>query len=408
MVRIFSYDELPNADLIVDAIYEGKSGGLLSSEALSHLLPGVGNRGGFRASGRGDKNKNFVALFTSGEDKDWPDLLYTNTGRFIYYGDNKKPGHELHVTNLGGNRILRHVFGLLHESPPQRHLIPPFLIFKQYRTNLSAHSLQYKGLGVPGSAGLPATEDLIAIWKTSDGQRFQNYRATFTILDVPTVSRQWLDDLRAGNRNSCHEPNAWREWIETGRYKALIAENTTVIRTQDKQMPDTATRSDILEAVWNYFKDASHAFESFAAWLFGIYDQRVVVDELTRSSVDGGRDAVGRYLLGLNDDPVYVEFSLEAKCYRPPLNGQTGNRVGVKEVSRLISRIRHRQFGVLVTTSTIGSQAYGEVRRDRHPIIFICGKDIADILTTKGFNTAPLVKDMLAKEFPRPQDVSDS
>jgi hypothetical protein len=46
-------------------------------------------------------------------------------------------------------------------------------------------------------------------------------------------------------------------------------------------------------------------------------DQRVIIDEITRASVDGGRDAVGRYLLGLSDDPVYAEFSLEAKCYRP-------------------------------------------------------------------------------------------
>jgi hypothetical protein len=36
---------------------------------------------------------------------------------------------------------------------------------------------------------------------------------------------------------------------------------------------------------------------------------------------DVGRDAIGRYLLGLMDDPVYAEFSLEAKCYQPGLDG---------------------------------------------------------------------------------------
>jgi hypothetical protein len=101
----------------------------------------------------------------------------------------------------------------------------------------------------------------------------------------------------------------------------------------------------------------------------------------------------------LSDDPVYAEFSLEAKCYRPPLNDKAANTVGVKEVSRLISRIRHRQFGVLVTTSVVARQAYEEVREDRHPIIFLSGKDIADILTTNGFNTPALVKDMLEAEF---------
>ena len=91
---------------------------------------------------------------------------------------------------------------------------------------------------------------------------------------------------------------------------------------------------------------------------------------------------------------------LEAKCYRPPSNGRRANSVGVKDVSRLISRIRHRQFGVLVTTSVVARQAYEEVREDRHPIIFICGKDIADILTVRGLNTPTLVKEMLKNEFP--------
>ena len=71
----------------------------------------------------------------------------------------------------------------------------------------------------------------------------------------------------------------------------------------------------------------------------------------------------------------------------------------MREVSRLISRIRHRQFGVLVTTSVIGRQAYEEVREDRHPIIFISGKDITEILTKSGFNTPELVKNLLNTEF---------
>ena len=43
-----------------------------------------------------------------------------------------------------------------------------------------------------------------------------------------------------------------------------------------------------------------------------------VTSDSVAASVDGGRDAVGRYLLGLSDDPVYAEFSLEAKCCRRP------------------------------------------------------------------------------------------
>ena len=398
MVRVFPYKMLSDADLIVDAVYEGGPKGHLAGEPISRLLPGVANLGGFRASGPGD-DKRFVVLFSSGEDKDWPDHLDSNSGRFLYFGDNKRPGNELHLTHLRGNRLLRHVFDLLHGNPPQRSRIPPFLVFRKYRTSASTQSVQYRGLAVPGSSGLPATEDLIAVWKTSEGQRFQNYRAVFTILDVPQTSRTWIDDLRTGKADSLHAPNAWREWVETGRYRALTAESTTVTRRQKEQLPDTEAKVAILETVWEHFRDSPHAFEAFAAKLFEMHDRNVIIDAITRAIGDGGRDAVGRYRLGFSEDPVYVEFSLEAKCYRPPSTGQQASSVGVKDVSRLISRIRNRQFGVLVTTSFVARQAYEEVRQDRHPIVFICGKDIVDILTTTGFNTPALVEELLGREF---------
>ena len=355
-------------------------------------------RGAFEHRARGD-DKKFVALFTSGEDKDWPDDLDPNTGRFVYYGDNKTPGHELHTTQRRGNRILRRVFDVLHESAPRRSKIPPFLVFSRYATPSSGRSVQYRGLAVPGFTGLPSTEDLVAVWKTSEGQRFQNYRAVFTILDVPQVSRAWIDDLKTGSIASLHVPDAWRDWVETGRYRALTATNTTDVRSREAQLPDAVTKANILEAVWQHFQDAPRDFEAFAAWLFKMHDQNAIVDEITRATRDGGRDAIGRYRLGLRDDPVYVDFSLEAKCYRPPLNGQRGNSVGVRDVARLISRIRHRQFGVLVTTSIVGKQAYEEVRRDRHPIVFVCARDIVNILTTAGLNTVEVVREKLENEF---------
>ena len=399
MMQTIPYGKLPTADLIVDAVYEGEPGGSISGEALSTLLPSIPNLGGFRVSGR-EQDKKFVVLCTSGIDKDWPDFLDPNTGRFTYYGDNKKPGHELHSTPRKGNHILSRVFDLMHADPSLRAQIPPFLVFQRFPTSRSARSFQFKGLAVPGFAGLPATADLVAVWKTSKGQRFQNYRAVFTILDVPVIPRVWINDLDSGMPLTKHAPLAWRNWAELGRYDALTAESTTVIRSPDAQIPNTPTKLAILETVWKHFQKAPQEFESFAARLFQMHDQRVIIDEITRSAVDGGRDAIGRYSLGLGNDPVYAKFSLEAKCYQPPLNGQRANTIGVKEVSRLISRIRHREFGVLVTTSIIGRQVYQEVRQDRHPIIFFCGKDIADILTASGINTSKLVKTLLMNEFP--------
>ncbi len=240
---------------------------------------------------------------------------------------------------------------------------------------------------------------MVAVWKASDGQRFQNYRATFTVLDAGVISRAWINDLANGNANTPNAPGAWQAWVNTGRYRALAAEPTTVIRSADEQTPDTPIKREILEVVWEHFKATPFAFEAFAARVYQLTDTRVLIDEVTRGTIDGGRDAIGRYQLGLTGDPVYAEFSLEAKCYQPPLNGQAPNTVGVKEVSRLISRIRHRQFGVLVTTSLIARQAYEEVREDRHPIVFISGRDIAEILIANGYNTVERAKRLLQEEF---------
>ena len=41
----------------------------------------------------------------------------------------------------------------------------------------------------------------------------------------------------------------------------------------------------------------------------------------TDLTVDGGRDAIGRYRVGPLSDPVEMEFALEAKCYSPACRG---------------------------------------------------------------------------------------
>jgi len=382
-MRIVPFKDLAFSDLIVDAVYEGDSGGQLGGEALSKLLPGIGNMGGFRAAGpRGQEL--FVALVTSGRERDWPDQFIPSTGEFVYYGDNRRPGHELHDTQKGGNKLLLETFARLHGDPPRRNDIAPFLIFESTQTPSSSRSFRFLGLAAPGFPGLPATSDLVAIWKATGGARFQNYRATFSILDVPKVSREWLQDLAAGHQLTSACPKAWRDWVQKGRYDLLTAEQTTEIRTAAEQIPDTPAKQVMLRAVWERFRDRPVEFEAFAAQLYRMTDPRVIIDEVTQSSVDGGRDAIGRYLIGLPQDPVYAEFALEAKCYRPAIDDQDANTVGVKEVARLISRLRHRQFGILVTTSLISRQAYEEVRKDRHPIVFISGRDIAEILIEHG------------------------
>ena len=59
-------------------------------------------------------------------------------------------------------------------------------------------------------------------------------------------------------------------------------------------------------------------------------------------------------------------------------------------MSRLISRIRYRQFGILVTTGYVHHQAYAEIINDGHPILIVTARDIARILLNHSINTGNL------------------
>ena len=68
-------------------------------------------------------------------------------------------------------------------------------------------------------------------------------------------------------------------------------------------------------------------------------------------------------------------------------------------VSRLISRLLHRQYGVLVTTSYVGAQPYKEIREDGHPVVIVAGIDVVEALRSAGMPTAASVEAWLMREF---------
>src|SRR3954452_2273530 len=207
MGNVVPFVELAAADLTVEAVYEGGIAGNAADDPLGKLVP-VGNQGGFRYTGSPKKaDLKLVVLYTSGADPDWPDALDRETGLFTYFGDNRQPGKELHDTSRGGNAILRWCFTQLHGGPPTRRAIPPFLVFSKVSA-VGGRDVRFLGLAVPGAQDVQPSDDLVAIWRTTKDERFQNYRSTFTILDVATVSREWIKQLTNGDTlgTACPEP----------------------------------------------------------------------------------------------------------------------------------------------------------------------------------------------------------
>lgn len=386
------FADLSDADLMVDRVYRGGTSRDAGSDPLAVLLP-VGNQGGFRvAGGRSLSKCRLVAIFSNLSEPNWPDALDLETGRFVYYGDNRRPGHQLHDTPRGGNALLRDCFAVLHSPISERRAVPPFLIFTGTG---QGRDLRFRGLAVPGFAGVSATDDLVAIWKTSGVERFQNYRAVFTVLNVPIVTREWIRDILVGNSlASAHAPAPFLDWATSGHYQALEAGRSIQWRNKRQQLPTTAPGREILQAIHQYFSPNPVGFEKCAAMLARLMAPNIVSIDVTRPWMDGGRDAVGQYRIGTDADAIKVEFALEAKCFHPD------HGVGVKATSRLISRLRFRQFGVFVTTSFLDHQAYEELRADGHPVVVLSGADIVKLLSDKGVTSVANVRAWLERDFP--------
>lgn len=362
-------ENLNKANLTVDESYGGSRNGNYSDDPLPQLLA-VDNGAGFRVRGKKPEVKTItlLALKSSLEDINWPDSIDRENGLFVYYGDRRKPG-ELHDTPRQGNLILRNLFDEAH-SQQTSDLFPPIFLFGNTGTY---RDVRFLGLAVPGAASMSADDDLVAVWRTTaDKIRFQNYKSTFTILDVAVITRHWITDIQNGNAvASPHAPKVWVDWVKGRKYAPLLSTPTNIFRTKQQQLPDTDELLAYITLVHGFYKSNPYAFERCAMEVARLFMPNIHRWEMTKPWRDGGRDALGTYRIGQGAGAMDVEFALEAKCYG------LKNGVGVKELARLISRLRHRQFGILVTTSYLDLQAYQELVADTHPVVVISAQDIA-------------------------------
>ncbi|WP_273477596.1 restriction endonuclease [Faecalicoccus acidiformans] len=375
------FTDLENVDLVVDCIYKGGEASNFSAEPFHKLIPGCETQGGFRKKLREDGSGKYayIVLYTSMEELEWPDFLEEETGIFRYYGDNKEPGRSLTDTTKKGNLILEKTFSLLN-SGDSLDDIPPFFVFKKTG---KGRDIQFLGLAAPGNSKISPDKDLIAFWRTIDNKRFQNYEAYFTILntgDVP-ISRKWIKSLIYDHKNNLkYAPDVWKKFIKEGRMgiEPLKAPRIYKFPTKYNQLGSANEEGRVcLEIIREHYKKFPQGFENCATNIIGKMDSNFVDFSLTRPWRDGGRDAIGKYSIktgGNVNQPLIIDCALEAKCYG------TNKGVGVREMSRLISRIRYRQFGIMITTGYVDHQAYSEVIEDGHPILIVTASDIAVIL----------------------------
>ena len=337
---------------------------------------GINNTSGFRPKSRSDIKSTeildcaFCVLVTNLGEHEWPDELNPETGQFTYYGDNRKPGTAIDSTQVGGNRFLQKIFENVHSQT--RSLIQPILCFEVVRNQVGTY-MKFLGIAAPGAQGLSATEDLVAVWKIREGQRFQNYRSIFTIKEE-VVKKEWLEDLVSGIKpqESQYCPETWRYWVRTGIYKALECEKHISPRTKKEQLPSTKDEERVLDHLFKELTDRE--FEYASAEIVKLLDPAFKNLFVTRASRDGGKDVTAEYYLGHANHQIRLSAYIEAKKW------QLDASVGVKPMMRLISRLKHRDIGVFITTSFFDKQVQKELIEDGHPVMLISGGDIARLL----------------------------
>lgn len=373
-----------NWSLQIDRIYEADKikAKNLAGEVLSKLFV-VGNAGGFRVNGP-IESPNYIVIYTSGDDAYWRDEIDNYLGVLLYYGDNRTPGNDLHNTKKGGNIILKNIFNLAaNDNSVNRKNIPPIFVFKKYE---NSRDMKFIGLAVPGIKGKPKKDWLTAVWGCNRlGERFLNYKAFFTILDTAkgylgdydnNINLAWLTDLESKRGyDSTYAPLEWKRYIDGKSYNPLMCKTERFVRSKDEQLPRISEQINMLKALQEYFvnKDKGFSFEAFANDMATAIDNNVIDINGTRYYKDGGYDGIGQYqLFKGSQNEVTVEFFVQAKCYH------INNPVTIKDTSRLISRIKNRQFEIMLTTSYVATQAYEEILEDGHSIVILSGKNIID------------------------------
>ncbi|MFE9575758.1 caspase family protein [Nocardia sp. NPDC006044] len=173
------------------------------------------------------------------------------------------------------------------------------------------------------------------------------------------------------------------EFARNSAYSSVVSDVPTV----SQQLPDDSTGLEMLDAIRRRFDGRESDFLQCALSIWRLIEPTTGKCEIVRAK--NGSTVAGKYMLGPIDDRIELEFQLDARCY-PVAKG-----VDYSAMERLISRIRNCHFGVFLTLSYVEEAVYQHIRSEQQPVTVVCGKDVIDVLQTRGCTNAAEVEEWL-------------
>lgn len=306
-------DQLEDADLIVNALYQSKekSGGY-STYVLPKLM-GVGSGGGFRTRLEDHKHAGhyaYVVIYTKRESPYPLDGLDANSGILTYCGDNKKAGTDLAETKLCGNKILLQIQKAIYPKEgqtPDYSNIPPIFVFSEAEPG--KRSVEFIGLAALGNPTLFPTDELSVYPKKPTPEQPQNLLARLSILNADTIPRTWIDDLRRGGpERNAHAPEAWKRYISEGR-KGIVTLSPEQLAASDlahrsmKNRHETSTaewrRDELIEILDRYYRLKNQRIDydspQASAELLDLSDRLMCLPQGVMRSVEGIRQQMSLF-----------------------------------------------------------------------------------------------------------------
>lgn len=213
---VVEFNDLSNSNLLVNEIYKGGKASGKGSEVLHKLFPGMSNSGGFRIKEGGNPKRDYLTiLYADNKHKAWFNIFESSTGKFIYYGDNKDSNIPIESVSKKGINLLKRINAFFQNG--ERKNIPPIFVFVKGN---EGWDVRFIGIAVPGFLDEQFLEEV----SYDDGKgRVANYKSVYTVLDIPSISREWINDVMDGKAyDSVNAPSTWKKWIDEGIYKPLI------------------------------------------------------------------------------------------------------------------------------------------------------------------------------------------